>query len=287
MKHKLSNILQLTRFGLSMAIGFSAVAGQLLASHGLNLITFYTFLGVVLLSGAASALNQFQERDLDAKMGRTRNRPLPAGYINPASAILLSIVLGLSGASLLFFGTTWMATCLGIFNLVWYNLVYTPLKQKSPFALLIGAVTGAIPPMIGWCAAGGSITDSTILAVACFMFLWQIPHFWLILLKYGKEYEAAGFGPLSAITFGSNIKSILFIWVVGTSISTLLFPYFHIVSSLFLVVILLGVNAFLIYFFYRFLFSPKQTIHLRSAFGTIYLYQLLVLVVLIISSVFL
>lgn len=276
----------LTRLTLSMAIGFSAVAGQLLCHHSFTWCTLSTFIGVVLLAGSASALNQYQERHIDAKMGRTHNRPLPSGVMKPLSALIIATIFGASGFFLLVFTTTWIAALLGIFNLLCYNLVYTPLKRKYSFTLLIGALTGAVPPMIGWCASGGYIFDTQIIPIALFMFLWQIPHFWLILNKYGKEYEEAGFGPLSLIIRGGNKKAILFVWVLGTSISTILFPYFHIVSSLSLVIILLLINVFLIYFFFRFLFESKPAISPGSAFRTIYLYQVSILVILIVSAIY-
>ena len=115
----------------------------------------------------------------------------------------------------------------------------------------------------------GYIFDSTIIPVAVFMYLWQIPHFWLILFKYSIEYEKAGFGPLLFITRGGNKKAVLYIWILGTSASTVLFPYFNIVSGLSLIAILLSVNVFIICFFYKFLFNSKQTIKLRSAFGSL------------------
>ncbi len=276
----------LTRGSLSIAIAFSAVAGQLLYTHKFNLQTLFTFIGVFLLSGAASALNQYQERFIDAKMGRTHNRPLPKGEISPNSALLIVFLTGLAGFLILFFATSRISAYLGILNLLCYNLIYTPLKRKYSLTLLIGAVTGAIPPVIGWCASGGYIFDSTIIPVAVFMYFWQIPHFWLILFKYSSEYENAGFGPLLYITRGGNKKLVLFIWILGTSVSTVFFPYFQIVKGLFLIVILLSVNLFIIYFFYLFLFNAKEPIKLRSAFGTFYLYQTLILGIILISAIY-
>lgn len=281
---KFKSVLHLTRFSLSSAIAFSALAGQLLYSHVFNLCSLCTFLGVTLLSCGASALNQYQERFLDAKMGRTMIRPLPSGLILPGSALLIAAILTMSGTLLLLFTTTITATVLGLFNLVWYNLVYTPLKTRSQFVLLIGALTGAIPPMIGWTAAGGSLLNTTILSVALFMFLWQIPHFWLILLKYGKEYEAAGFSPISFIALGNHIKPILFIWVLGTSSSTLFFPIFGVVSDASFIIALIVINIGLIALFYTYLFKKQPRITLRSVFGSIYLYQVIILIVIVMDA---
>lgn len=281
---KVKAILSLTRFSLSVAIAFSAMAGQLLYAHSFTRVSLYTFLGVTLLSMGASALNQYQERFLDAKMGRTMHRPLPSGTIKPNQALMMVSLLVIAGTLLLFFTTTLTATLLGIFNLFWYNLVYTPLKTRNQFVLLVGALTGAIPPMIGWTASGGDPFSVTIVAVAFFMFLWQIPHFWLILLKYGKEYEAAGFTPISFIALGKHIKPILFIWVIGTSASTLFFPVLHIVSNIPMIIALLIMNIGLISLFYSYLFNKNPRVSLRSAFGSIYLYQVIILIVLVVDA---
>jgi heme o synthase len=159
----LNIFFKLIRLYLSLAITFSAFAGYVLFKHHIDINAIYTILGVFLMSGAASALNHFQERRQDALMERTKNRPLPLGQINPGSVIIISAVLGISGFCLLYFHSNTLAALLSVFNLAWYNGIYTPLKKKTSFAVLIGALTGAVPPVIGWSAAGGNILDSMII----------------------------------------------------------------------------------------------------------------------------
>jgi protoheme IX farnesyltransferase len=177
-----------------------------------------------------------------------------------------------------------MAAALGVFNLFWYNAVYTPLKRMTSFVVLIGAVTGAIPPMMGWTAAGGDVLSPNILFIAFFMFLWQIPHFYLLLLKFGKEYEAAGFPSILSAISEKQMKTVIFVWIVSTSVSTLFFPLYHIISGNFLIICLLMLNVALIYYFYRIVFHKAFELNLSFAFRSLYLYQVIVLVMLMIEA---
>jgi heme o synthase len=276
-------LFKFTRLYLSLAISFSALAGYIIYSHRFNLTAWYAFLGVLFLSGAASALNQYQERHWDALMKRTQNRPIPSGQLNVRAAMLVIVLLALTGTGLLFFCSP-MAAGLGLFNIIWYNGVYTPLKRRSPYVVLIGSITGSIPPMMGWTAAGGYIFDPGILFIAFFMFLWQVPHFWLLLLRFGKEYEDAGFPSISTVINEKLFQRIIFLWVLGTSISTLFFPLFHIILSPYIIVSLLILNLFLIWVFYKNIYGKRFVFNLSSAFRSLYLYQVLILVLLMIEA---
>jgi protoheme IX farnesyltransferase len=280
----MKTLIKLTRLYLSLAIAFSAVAGFIFFSHTFNLTALYTFLGVLLLSAGASALNQYQERHLDGLMKRTRNRPLPSKRMKPQVAMAISLILVLSGVLLLFFGTTPIATLLGIFNLFWYNVVYTTLKRFTSLAVFIGGLTGAIPPMMGWTAAGGFILAPQILAIAFFMFLWQIPHFYLLLLKFGEDYKAAGFPSILTAINENQVKAVIFVWILGTSGCTLFFPMYHIISGIFLIVSLLMLNVLLVYYFYRIVFNKPLLFRFNPAFRSLYLYQVIILVMLMIEA---
>ena len=282
--NKIQILIKLTRLYLSLAITFSAVAGYVICNHSFDFKVFYVAFGVLFLSGAASAINQLQERKLDALMKRTQNRPLPANQIKISTAILISLLLGISGTLILLFGTTPMAAFLGVFNLFWYNAIYTPLKTKTTFTVIIGAVTGAVPPMIGWAAAGGYLLNPAILFIAFFMFLWQIPHFCLLLLKFKNDYKAAGFAAITSEASESYVKSIVFIWIFGTAISSFFLPLFQIVSSKLLIVSLIIINIFIIVYFFRIIYSKKELFNLKFAFRYINLYQVVVLVILIIQA---
>lgn len=277
-------IFKLTRFYLSLAIAFSSLAGFILFNHTLNWTALWTFIGVLFLACSASVINQIQEMDLDALMKRTQDRPLPSKQLKPQSALFMSIGIGLKGFLLLYFVASPISAFLGVFNIFWYNMVYTPLKRKTRYAVLIGAVTGSIPPTMGWAAAGGNIFSPDILLVAFFMFLWQIPHFWLLLLKFGKEYEIAGFPSVFSFKNERQIRNIIFFWIIGTSASTISFPFFHVISSPVLIVSLVLINIILISFFYRSIFFNRIFFDSKYAFRSLYLYQILVLVVLMIQA---
>jgi len=281
----LNIFLKLIRFYLSLAITFSAFAGYILFRHNIDFKCLYTIIGVFLMSGAASALNHFQERRQDALMERTRNRPLPLNQIKPGTVIIISAVLGISGFCLLYFASTIVAALLGIFNLVWYNVIYTPLKRKTSFAVLIGSLSGAVPPVIGWTAAGGSITDARIIIVALFMLLWQIPHFWLLMLRFGKEYEKAGFASVLKVLSENSLRRIAFIWMLTSILSSLTFPFYHILSNSILIIGLVIINIVLILFFARRLFSKRLYENLNSTFRWIYIYQAFILILLILDAI--
>jgi heme o synthase len=280
----LKPFLKFTRFFLSLAISFSALAGFIAFHHSLNWQALYAFTGVLFMAASASALNQYQERHLDALMKRTQNRPIPTGQITLPMAMMIIIILGLSGTLLLFWGTTPMAAALGVFNMIWYNGFYTPLKRKTQYAVLVGAVTGSLPPMMGWAAAGGNIFSTEILFFAFFMFLWQIPHFWLLLLRFGKDYENAGFPSIASVINERQVKFIIFVWIVGTAVSTMFFPLCNLVFSPHLLVGLVSVNIPLIVFFYKNIFIKNVAFNLGGAFRSLYYYQVLILVLIIIQA---
>jgi protoheme IX farnesyltransferase len=148
-------------------------------------------LGTVLVVAAANVLNMYLERETDALMRRTMHRPLPAGRIHPRSALRFGILLAAISVPLLTFFVGPVPGLLAAFALVTYAFVYTPLKRHSTVSLLVGAVAGAIPPLIGWTAVTGSIDPPALLLFA-FLFLWQVPHFLAIALFRRQEFARAG-----------------------------------------------------------------------------------------------
>ncbi len=194
---------------LSAAVGYLVVNGQV--DDGLVWLS----VGVFLLAAGSAVINQIQEMRFDALMARTAERALPAGAINRNPALVLALALTLSGISLLWVTCGWIPALLGLFTLLWYNLVYTPLKPYTPFALIIGALVGAIPPAIGFTAAGGSLGSEILWMLALFYFVWQVPHFLLLLLRYGDEYIKAGFRPLSRYLTIRQMAMLTFVWIVA------------------------------------------------------------------------
>jgi protoheme IX farnesyltransferase len=154
--------------------------------------------GTALVAGGASALNQVYERDTDGLMRRTRGRPLPDGRVGPADAALFGTALSLGGLALLATRANALAALLALTTLVVYLAIYTPMKRRTPLATLVGAVPGALPPLIGWTASRGTI-DAGGAALFAIVFLWQIPHFMAIAWMYRDDYAKAGFPMLPVI----------------------------------------------------------------------------------------
>ena len=183
--------------GLSV---LTAVCAFYLASG--ELIDFprmvYTALGTLLVGGAAGTLNQYIERELDGLMKRTEKRPLPAGRLSPAMALSFGIVLSFSGLFVLLTMTNSLTFLVALATLVSYLFVYTPLKRKTPLNTVIGAIPGALPVLIGWCAVRNDISLPAIILFAI-LFTWQIPHFLSLGWMYRKDYARAGFRMLPVV----------------------------------------------------------------------------------------
>jgi protoheme IX farnesyltransferase len=180
---------------LSFLVAFSAAFGYLLASSGASL-QWVSFLGVCLggflVSGASIIINQIIEKDLDKLMGRTQGRPLPLGKISVQEAKLYTWIVGASGLLLLGATTNALTTGLALLSMVLYGFIYTPLKRVGPVAVFIGAIPGALPPLLGWVAVTNQVTYEA-LAIFFLQFLWQFPHFWAIAWVLDQDYRKAGF----------------------------------------------------------------------------------------------
>ncbi|WP_269523412.1 heme o synthase [Coraliomargarita parva] len=188
---------ELTKPRLSFLSVVTAVVGYLIANPARDFaILLALLLGTSLAAGGAAVLNQWLERDADAKMVRTRNRPIPAGRVQPAHALLYGLGLGMLGCTLLYTGANPLAGSLAAATIASYVLLYTPLKQLTTWNTIVGAVPGALPPLIGWSAAEGSISTFGWLLFAI-LFLWQMPHFFAIAWTHRKDYARGGFVMLS------------------------------------------------------------------------------------------
>jgi len=196
----LADYVALTKPRLNVLVVATSAAGYYLGAAGpLNLAVMAAAVaGTAFVAGGAAALNQLYERDTDALMRRTRMRPLPDGRITPSEARIFGLALSAAGLVLLAALASWLAAALAFATLTIYVGVYTPLKRRSPIATLVGAVPGALPPLIGWAASRGEISVGG-LALFLIVFLWQIPHFMAIAWLYRDDYRLAGFPMLPVI----------------------------------------------------------------------------------------
>ncbi|HEY3430877.1 MAG TPA: heme o synthase, partial [Cyclobacteriaceae bacterium] len=184
---------ELLKFRLSFLVAFSCAFGFVLASPVVNWTTLsMLFLGGLLLSGASVAINQVIEKDLDKLMTRTMNRPIPTHRVSVQEAIVFAIIcFGLSVSILLIFTNT-LTTILSVVSMILYCFAYTPLKRVGSIAVFVGAIPGALPPLLGWVAATGTITYEAWIIFGI-QFIWQFPHFWAIAWVADDDYKKAGF----------------------------------------------------------------------------------------------
>ena len=196
----LSDYVALTKPRLNFLVVLTSAAGYYLGSSAsINLwLMTQAVVGTALVAGGAAVLNQVYERDTDALMRRTIRRPLPDRRLTAGDATIFGLALSVTGIALLAFGANGLAALLALATLVVYLGVYTPMKRRSPASTLVGAVPGALPPLIGWAASHGSLAAGgwTLFAI---VFLWQIPHFMAIAWMYREDYRSAGFPMLPVI----------------------------------------------------------------------------------------
>lgn len=184
---------ELLKFRLSFLVAFSCAFGFVLASKDLNwALLIPVFIGGFLLSGASVTINQIIERDLDKLMTRTMHRPLPEGRVTVSEAITFAVVCMIAGIGLLAVFTNILTTCLSVLSMILYSFVYTPLKRVGPVAVFVGAIPGALPPLLGWTAATGIISHEALIIFGI-QFIWQFPHFWAIAWVADDDYKKAGF----------------------------------------------------------------------------------------------
>jgi protoheme IX farnesyltransferase len=189
----MKDYLELTKPRVIWLILMSAGIGYWFGLRGVldGLVLLHAVSGTGLLAAGTFALNQWYEREADAKMRRTRSRPIPAGRIRPERAFWFGVVLAALGFVQLWLGANLLAGLLGLFTLLSYLLAYTPLKQRSRHSTTVGAVPGAMPPLIGYAAASGTLTAEAWVLFAI-LFLWQFPHFYSIAWMYRDDYARAG-----------------------------------------------------------------------------------------------
>lgn len=216
---------ELTRLRLSGVVALSALIGFFIGRPQLAPESaLWLTLGVGLLSGGASALNQVQERDTDALMLRTRLRPLPSGRIRSCAALAVSLLTIVSGLGLLALNFPAGAALAALASLLLYNLVYTPLKRRTPYALFPGALAGSLPPLIGWCACGGNPLDPRIVVVTGLFFLWQVPHFWLLARRHSEDYQRAGLPCFTQIISPAAQLRVVAVWVAALATTATALP---------------------------------------------------------------
>ena len=258
MREQLKIIYELGKVRISLPIALSALTGYVLFTRDIDSQGWLLVLGVFFMACSSSVINHWQERDVDAQMPRTKDRPIPSGKISANGALMIAIVFAVIGSIVLYFTNPIMALVLSWVTLFFYNAVYTPLKKVSAFAVIPGSMVGALPPMIGWAGAGGNLTSEVILLVAAFFFIGQIPHFWLLLLMFGEQYKLAQMPSLNQIFTPLQIKRVTYTWVLTTLASAFLVIFFVIGNKL--------IMFFLMFYIFYLLSSLTMAVFVQKEF---------------------
>ena len=204
-RYRLADFYELTKPRIAMLVVLTAVVGFLAGSEGpAAWVTLaHLAVGTALCAGAAGALNQVLERDIDALMRRTESRPIPAGRISAGEGVAFGSTMAGASCLYLWFFVGWLTAALAVCTLVSYLAVYTPLKRRTSLNTIVGAVPGALPPVGGWAAARGDIGVEAVCLFAI-LFLWQLPHFLAIAWMYREDYARAGLAMLPVVDSGGG-----------------------------------------------------------------------------------
>lgn len=242
-------------------------------------------LGVALMSAGAATLNHVVERKTDLLMERTKNRPIASGRILPFTGIVFAIVLLTIGFSLLYMRFNAICAILGTGNALWYILAYTPMKRASIWAVFVGSITGVVPFFIGVV----SVTENPMIPINIFLgmylLMWQIPHFLLLVFKYGREYHQAGLASISNFSSEKTIWFVSHVWIVSCCLLSLFFPIFGFLQHNFSnwVIVIINILVVLVISF-EFLFHQKL-LSFKIPFYTTNLMQVLLMLVILFDRI--
>jgi protoheme IX farnesyltransferase len=246
----ISDFKEITKIRLSISVVFSSIAGYLL---GVETVDFYTLLllafGGYFMVGASNAFNQIIEKDLDALMDRTKNRPIPARRMSVNTAFAIATLFTILGIVILY-SINPKTAMYGAISIFLYTCAYTPLKTKTPLAVFVGAIPGAIPFMLGWVAARNDfgIEPGTLFAI---QFLWQFPHFWAIGWFLFEDYKKAGFFmlPTGKQDKGTAVQIIMYtVWTILVSIVPVLGITGDLTLSIIGAIVVFGLGIFMLYY---------------------------------------
>ena len=206
----------LTKFVLSFAVSLSALFAYIMAKGEIGTDMFIATFAVLLVALGVSTLNQVQEYKEDSKMDRTKHRPIASGRMSPKTGMIIAAVLIIASIGLIYDLLGWIGVSLFLFSFVWYNGFYTPLKKKNAFAVVPGALLGVVPPAIGWLTAGHSLVEIEFFSLGLFYFIWQVPHFWLLVMLFYSDYKTGGY-PTTMKVFGQmGLRRLTFVWLLFT-----------------------------------------------------------------------
>lgn len=220
---KLSYSLKIAKVPLCLLVAFSSLFGFLYATPVLSEKAGYLFVAMLLLSCGSATLNSFQERGTDSLLQRTKNRPLVQKNISDNNALVQATLLIITGLIALYLFSDIKTFVTGIFAVVLYNFVYTSLKSKTLYAIIPGAISGAIPPYIGWLASGGEMMSFRAMLPVLLLIFWQIPHFFLVLLNHKLDYVSSNFPNMLKKLPETSLKRVFIPWITALAVTMITF----------------------------------------------------------------
>ena len=277
-------VLELGKYRIAMLVTLSTATGFILAAGEISFGIIPPVAGIFLLALGSGALNQAQERKKDALMVRTKSRPIPSGRITVQDALIVSSMLMFAGTGILMIFTTPAAVLLGVLTAVWYNGIYTYLKRITPLAVIPGSLIGSLPPLVGWASAGYSIISTRPLVLALFFFIWQIPHFWLLLLNFGGDYQKAGYPSLTELLNKNQLGRVTFVWIVATAAIIIFMPMFGLGKSVYIFILLFLAAMILVWESRKLLYPRHADFSFQLAFRGINIFILSVMFLLSLDS---
>jgi|WetSurMetagenome_2_1015567.scaffolds.fasta_scaffold05672_6 heme o synthase len=271
---KLSLLAEIAKVRITILVSLSTALGYFIGINKLTVDFIYPVIGIFLLACGSAALNQYQERETDGLMERTKYRPIPSGKTKSKNVLLISLILLLVGSGILIIKTNITTLLIGLITFYWYNGVYTLLKKKTSLAIIPGSLVGALPPLAGWAATGENIFNLKILYIALYFFVWQIPHFWLLLLVYGDDFVKGGFPVLTNRISKKSIVIITFLMLLFTISISVIIPFFNILNFNATYILIVILSVYMIFIAYRFLNSDLTKKEIMKAFIGINIYTL-------------
>ncbi|MEO6584595.1 MAG: heme o synthase [Ferruginibacter sp.] len=273
---KVKDYFQLIKFTLSFMVVFSTVVSYLLAPNvRFNLLqVLLLFVAGMLITGSANTVNQALEKDTDALMKRTANRPVASGRMAASEAYSFALVAGIIGVSILWYFFNFQSALIGLVSLLLYGFVYTPLKKINSIAVLVGAVPGALPCLIGWVAATNELSVGGWILFAI-QFIWQFPHFWAIAWVAHEDYSRAGFKLLPSTKGPTKFTALQSVMYSVMMIPVGLLPYYFGISGITSLWIVLACNLAMVYLSLVLYFKMDVASARRVMFGS-YFYLMIV-----------
>ncbi len=286
---KVKDYFQLIKFTLSFMVVFSTVVSFLIAPNELYYVrnkivsVLLLFVAGMLITGSANAINQVLEKNSDALMKRTAKRPVASGRMSENEAVAFAVIAGLLGVAMMWYFFNFQSAMVGLFSLFIYGFIYTPLKKVNSISVLVGAIPGALPCLIGWVAATDNFSIGGWVLFAI-QFLWQFPHFWAIAWLAHKDYASAGFKLLPADKGPTRFTAVQSIIYSALMVPVGFLPYYSGISGSISMWVLLACNLWMVYVSVV-LFIKMDAGSARKVMFSSYFYLMIVLLALFANRV--